>query len=102
MVMQNRYREMERYMTYALIGDGLLFIFYLLSAGAGIIWLKVILTILAFALSGVCLTWLYISKELLKPRSMWMSAAALAVIVCILVSLLLNYPSPMPILPIIQ
>ena len=100
--MQNRYREMERYMTYALIGDGLLFIFYLLSAGAGIIWLKVILTILALALSGVCLTWLYISKELLKPRSMWMSAAALAVIVCILVSLLLNYPSPMPILPIIQ
>ncbi len=100
--MQNRYKEMERYMTYALIADGLLFIFYLLSAGAGIIWLKVILTILAFALSSACLAWLYISRELLKMRSMWMSTAALAVIVCILFSLLLNYPSPMPVLPVIN
>ncbi len=88
-------------MTYALIADGLLFILYLICAGAGIIWLKVILAILAILLSGLCLAWLFVSRELLRPRSLWMSAAAAAVIVCIVFSLILNYPSAMPELPTI-
>lgn len=96
MARNNRYKEMERYMTYALIADLLLFIFYLIAAGNGIIWLKVILTIFAFLLSGVCLAFLYLTKELLRPRSLWMTAAAGSIFVCILFSLILNYPSPAP------
>lgn len=93
----NRYKEMERYMTYALIVDALLFIFYLIAAGSGIIWLKVVLTIFAFILSLACLAFLYLTGELMRRRSLWMTAAAASIFVCILFSLILNYPSPAPV-----
>ncbi len=91
---RNRYKEMERYMTYALIADAVLFVLYLICAACGIIWLKVILAILAMSLSALCLYFLYATKELLRQRSLWMSACAAAVLVCTLASLLLNFPSP--------
>ena len=81
---RNRYKEMERYMTYALIADAVLFVLYLICAGSGIIWLKVILAILAIALSGLCLFFLYSTRELLRQRSLWMSACAAAVLICTL------------------
>lgn len=90
----NRYKEMERYMTLALIADAVLFVLYLICAGIGIIWLKVILAILSIALSGLCLAYLYLSKELLRQRSFWMSVCAAAVLVCVVFSLILNFPSP--------
>jgi hypothetical protein len=93
---RNRYRQMEHYMTCALFLDLILFIFFLISAGNGVIWLKVILAILCIALSGACLAFLYISRELLRPRSMWMSAAAAAILLCTIFALILNYPSPNP------
>lgn len=91
---RKRYRQMEQYMTYALLADLLLFILFLITAGNGIIWLKVILAILTIALSGLCLTYLYLTKELLRQRSFWMSVGAAAIILCLLFSLILNYPSP--------
>ena len=71
-----RYKQMEQYMTYALFADAVLFILFLIFAGLGIIWLKVITAILCILLSGACLALLYLSKELLKQRSLWMSTAA--------------------------
>jgi len=90
----NRYKEMERYMTLALIANAVLFVLYLICAGSGIIWLKVILAILCIALSGLCLAYLYFSKELLRQRSFWMTACAGAVLICVVASLILNFPSP--------
>ena len=90
----NRYKEMERYMTLALIADAVLFVLYLICAGSGVIWLKVILAILTIALSGLCLAYLYFSKELLRQRSFWMTVCAGAVLVCVVASLILNFPSP--------
>ena len=90
----NRYKEMERYMTMALIADAVIFVLYLIFAGTGVIWLKVILAILGIGLSGLCLAFLYLTQELLRRRSLWMSVAAAAVLVCILFSLILNFPSP--------
>lgn len=87
---------MERYMTYALLADLVIFVLYLIAAGTGIIWLKVITAIIAILLSGLCLAFLYLSQELLRPRSLWMSAAAAAIAVCVLFSLILNFPSPSP------
>lgn len=87
-----RYQQWDRYMTYGLITDGVLFFLYLLFAGLGILWLKIITVILAIGLSLLCLYFLYVSKELLKERSLWMTVGASAVIVCILVSLILNFP----------
>ena len=86
----NRYKEMERYMTYAILADLFLFILYLCFAS--IIWLKVILSILIIVLSGASLAYLYITKELLKQRSLWMTAAAGSILICLLFSLILNFP----------
>ena len=91
-----RYRELERYITYALIAGAILFVLYLICAGNGIVWLKVVLSVILFLLSGGCLAVLYLRKELLRHRSLWMTAGALAILICLLFSLVLNYPSPNP------
>jgi len=91
---RNRYKEMERKLSYVLAADAALFVLYLLFAGLGIIWLKVTLAIIAILVSGLCLGFLYLSQELLRRRSLWMSASAAAILICILFSLILNYPSP--------
>ena len=90
----NRYRIMERYMTYALCLDTVLFVLYMIAAGNGIIWLKVILTLLCLALSGALLWFLYVTRELLRQRSLWITVGAGAIAICLLFSLLLNFPSP--------
>lgn len=92
----NRYSKMSRQMAAILIADLLVFIAYLIGAGAGILWLKILTAIIAILVSGLCLAFLYMSKELLKPRSLWMSAAAAAILACLLFSLILNFPSPAP------
>lgn len=89
-----RYKQMELYMICALVADAGIFLLYLIFSGFGIIWLKVITAILCFLLSAACLALLYISKELLRQRSLWMSTAAAAIIVCLLFSLILNFPCP--------
>lgn len=92
----NRYREMEHYMTLALLGAAGLFLLYLICAAFGVVWLKFVLAILAILLSGLCIVYLYLTKELLRHRSRWMSLGFASVILCILVSLAVNYPSPSP------
>lgn len=96
MARNNRYKEMERYMTYVILFSAVMFIIFLIASGAGIIWLKVIASILSIAASVLCLAYLYLTKELLRTRSLWMTAAAVAIIACTLFSLMLGYPSPNP------
>jgi len=91
---RNRYKEMKRYMSCALITDTVLFALFLLFAGLGIIWMKVILSILVIFLSCACLIFLSLTQELLRSRSLWMSTTAAAILICLLISLFLNYPSP--------
>ena len=90
----HRYKIMERYMTITLCIDAVLFFFYLIAAGNGVIWLKVILTLLCLGISGLLLWFLYATKELLRQRSLWITTGAAAIAVCLLFSLLLNFPSP--------
>ncbi|HIT33299.1 MAG TPA: hypothetical protein IAC31_01550 [Candidatus Faecousia intestinigallinarum] len=93
---KNRYQEFERYATYYLLGDAALFLLYLLFAGLGVVWLKVFLAIVAILASALGIGYLYITGELLRPRSLWMGTALAAIILCVLTSLILNYPSPNP------
>ena len=93
---RNRYKDMERTVTLVLFAVLLLFIFYLVSAANGIIWLKVVLGILTLIISVLCLLFLYYTGEIGKHRSLWMSTAFAAITVCLLFSLILNYPSPKP------
>lgn len=93
---QTRYKQMQFYMTIALIADFVLFVLYLIVAGNGIIWLKVVLAVLIFAVSIAVLAFLYLTRELLRRRSLWMTAAAGAITLCLLFSLILNFPCPNP------
>jgi len=89
-----QYKLFERFMTIALCTDAIAFIFYMIFAGLGIVWLKVILTLGCFVLSGYLLLILYMSKELTRPRSLWITTGAIAIAFCLFMSLILNYPSP--------
>lgn len=91
---QVKYQQLQWYLTYGIIAAAGLFALYLVFAGFGIIWLKVVTAILAILISFGCLVILYLRKELLRPRSLWMTTAAVAIIVCLLFSLILNFPSP--------
>ncbi len=89
-----RYKDIERYMTYVLCADAAVFILYLIFAGIGIVWLKTTLAILGILASVLLLGYLFMIKEVLKRRSLWISTGAAAIVICLLFSLILNFPSP--------
>lgn len=89
---KNRYREMERIMTYALLAGLAFFLLYLLFASAGVTALKYIIGIITILDGGLILGFLYISQELKKLRSRWILAGGLSLVVCTLVSMLLGFP----------
>ena len=91
---RNRYREMESLMTKIILGDALVFVLYLLCAGFGWSILKVISAIIAIFGSLLCVGWLYLTGEFSRRRSLWMVTAFICIIICVAVSLLLNYPCP--------
>ena len=93
---RNRYREMENLMTKIILGDVLMFILYLVCAGLGWTVLKVITAIISIFGSLLCAGWLYLTGEFTRRRSLWMVTAFICIAVCILVSLLLGYPSLPP------
>lgn len=89
-----RYKEIEQLLTRVLIADAVVFALYLLFAGLGVTALKVITAIIAILGSGLCLGFLYMSGEIKKRRSRWIVVGFGAIIVCVLFSLILSYPSP--------
>ena len=88
----NRYKELDRIMTYVLAGIGIAFLLYLLFALLGVIWLKVVLSILIFLSCAGVLGFLYLSGELLRLRSRWMTMGAGCIALCLLVSLIAGCP----------
>lgn len=91
---RNRFLEFERKMTQVLLGDAVVFMLYLIFSGAGVIPMKVITAIVAILTSLLCLGYLYMSGEIRKRRSLWMTTASAAMFLCTLISLICNYPSP--------
>ncbi len=89
---KNRYLEMEKQMTKVLLGITGLFVLYLIFAIAGIIWLKVILSILTILSSALVLVLLYLNGEFTKRRSQWMTVSAAALFFCTIVSLISGCP----------
>lgn len=93
---KNRYLQMRKIMTYIILGDLAVFILYLFAAGFGVIWLKVLTAIITMLTSVLCLGYLYLTQEIFRKRSLWITAAAGALLICLLYSLVLNYPCPLP------
>lgn len=94
MANNKRYRDLERYMTIALVASAVIFVLYLIFSAAGVIWLKVITAIFAILLPLLSLALLYLTQELLKQRSLWLTTGFFGVFICTLVSLIANFPAP--------
>lgn len=94
MANRSRYRDLEQMLTIFLIASAADFVLFLIFAGIGIIWLKVITAIFAILLPVLCLALLYLSKELLKQRSLWLTTGFFGIFLCTVVSLIANFPSP--------
>lgn len=91
---KSRYKKMESMMTALLVLDAVIFVAYMIFAGIGMIGLKAITAILCFLISAAALYLLYVTRELLRKRSIWMTLAAACIILCLLVSLLVRFPAP--------
>lgn len=100
MAKRNRYRELESLMTKLIAADAVVFLLYLFCASHGWAVLKVISASIAIIGSLLCLGWLYITGEFTRRRSLWMVTGFIAIVLCMLVSLVLGYPCPVAALPV--
>ena len=96
---RRRYRQMEQIMTYGILASAGLFLIYLIAAGNGVVWLSAITAILTLVASAAGIVFLYMTGELMRKRSLWMTAALGSIIAVLLVSMLLHYPAPKPFTP---
>ena len=62
---KTNYKQLEFFLTIAVIANAVLFFIYMICAGTGVTWAKVFLAILCLLLSVGTLAVLYIKKELL-------------------------------------
>ena len=94
MARRNRYREMESLMTKVLLGDSLVFVLFLVFSAKAWTVVRVIAAIIAILASLLSISWLAITGEVTRRRSLWLVTGFGAIFVCLLVSLLLKYPCP--------
>ena len=95
MANRKRYKEFEQMMARILIADVVVFALFAVFAGLGVVALKVICAIVAIIVSSLCLAFLFMTGELKKRRSLWLVVGYTGVLICLLVSLICNYPSPL-------
>jgi hypothetical protein len=93
---RNRYRLLELTACAVIIVAIIFFIVFLIASGSNIVWLKILSLTVCILICGLSLAYLYLSRELMRPRSLWMSLSFISTLVCILFSLMLNFPSPNP------
>lgn len=91
---KTRYKKMEAIVTGVLCVDTVIFVAYLLFAGSGMVAMKAVTAIFALLISGAVLCFLYMTRELLRRRSIWMTLAAACIVLCLIASLILHFPAP--------
>ena len=96
MAKRMRYKELDKLLTRVLIAEAAVFVLYMLFAGLGVIALKVITSIIIIVASGLSLAYLYMCGEIKKRRSRWLVLGFACLVIVLLVSLILKYPSPAP------
>ncbi len=87
---RNHYQELEKMLKTALLANTAVFVLYLIFAG--IVWLKVIFAIFSLLIPLAGLALLFISRELLRQRSLWLTTGFFSLLVCTVVSLILAFP----------
>lgn len=91
---KTRYKKMEAIVTGVLCVDTVIFVAYLLFAGSGMVAMKAVTAIFALLISGAVLYFLYMTRELLRRRSIWMTLSAACIVLCLIASLILHFPAP--------
>ena len=91
---KTRYKKMEAIVTGVLCVDTVIFVAYLLFAGSGMVAMKAVTAIFALLISGAVLYFLYMTRELLRRCSIWMTLAAACIVLCLIASLILHFPAP--------
>ena len=91
---RNRYKDLEQLMTVLLIATAVDFLLFLIFSGVGVLWVKVVTAIFAILMPLLSLAFLYISQELLRQRSLWLTTGFASILVCTIVSLICNFPAP--------
>ena len=94
MAKRMRYKTIEKYLTITLLAETVVFALFLLFSGMGIVALKLITAILVIGASGLSLVYLYMIGETKKRRSRWLVLGFACLLLCLFVSLILNYPAP--------
>lgn len=94
-----RFKRMEMSITAALCLNTAIFVAYMVFAGLGMVGLKIVTAVFCYLISGAVLYYLFMTRELLRRRSFWMTVAAVCMILCLTVSLILKFPSPKFTLP---
>ena len=90
---KNTFRTLERMLTRVIFGTLALFLLMLISAAAGIGWLKWMLAFTVILVSGAGTALLVLKQEHRKRRSWWMLASFIGLLACTLVSLIAGYPA---------
>ena len=93
---KSRFAKIERAVTIVLAADLFCFIIFLFASGFDVLWLKTATAIIAISIGLLCFLYLYLTKEWLRRRSLWMTVSAAAIVICVLFSLILQFPSPRP------
>lgn len=91
---RNRYRKLESLMAKVLGGDTVVFCLYMIFAGRGMVTLKAAAAVITILVSVGCIGWLVLTREFFRRRSLWMVTASVGILLCVVLSLLLKYPSP--------
>lgn len=88
------FRQLERLLGIVVAADLAMFALYLVCAGMGIVWLKIISAVVSLAVSGLGIGFLVLIGEHRRARSRWLLAAFVALALCCIVSLICGYPAP--------
>lgn len=89
-----RYRKLEQAVTWALSAESILFLLYLGCNRFGATWLSTVLAVVMAAGAVLGLVYLYLTRELTRPRSRWMTGGFGAVLLCLALSSFLHFSVP--------
>ena len=88
----NRYRQLDFIMTRVVLGAVFMYLLYLLSAATGIGWLKGLTAVIVILGSVLCVGYLFLTREWLKKRSLWMTLSFASLALLTIISLLCKVP----------
>ena len=90
----SNFKQLERFLATLLLVQIGFFLIFLFCASAGLVVLKILFALFGFLLGVFGLWLLSKTREIWRPRSLWLTCSFCSPIVLMAVSLLCGYPCP--------